>query len=395
MDCSPVFKEALFAVYVVSIVTALANPAGYDYDDAYTLAQGANVTTLLLYTYCTLSKSTGVVAAVLGAALALRATDLWRGGTRWDSLLVTIGLLVNLQKLFMYVVPTGVPHKAMLYLAFSCLVMPVLTALPHLTKGPSVDDETIRTAADQSGQAYGITSTSSDALGGPMWTFFDKGTDTKAGMSRVVTASGKIGVYVYFAGSESKRNWQTNVNILGDQVPKDWCGLEGLRVHKGFLKAFESVSEQLLQAFDAFVLPKSSEPIVVTGHSLGAALATIAGLYIACKFPQYRDRLSVVTFGGPNVGDGQFVKAFDELVARSVRVVTPLDPLVRVLSPQLAPVKGYYPVGTLSLDLLTKAHNLTTYKAAVGHGRTARVVYAYWPAVVAGLAIQVYILKHL
>ena len=75
------------------------------------------------------------------------------------------------------------------------------------------------------------------------------------------------------------------------------------------------------------------------GHSLGGALATMAGLYVACRAPELRARLYVVTFGSPQVGDGPFAQFFDATVPHSVRVYNPLDPVPRVLNAQLTHVK--------------------------------------------------------
>lgn len=390
-SCSSTFYDVLFGAYVVSLVAALANPANIDYTDAYLMAQAANVATLLIMAYCRSSSNMLAIAAGLGTALILRATGLWKGGTRWDSLMVTVGLLLNLQKLFKYALPSSIPHKSVLYLCFSCLMMPVLAATPHILHLPDVDDDTMRTAFRLSGQAYGITANASDRLGGPMWTLYDQTTDTKAGLSRVET-NDKTDLYVYFSGSESEANWKTNINVLVDQVPKDWCGISGMRTHKGFQRAFASVASQMLSALQAVLNASTGERVIFVGHSLGGALATLAALYVACKLPDLRDRLVVVTFGAPQVGDGEFVKVFNQLVPRCARVVNPIDPIPRVLDVQLVQVKGYCPVGALSIDTITKSHGLATYGACLTHGKTLRTILAFWPAVAAAMVIFLYIM---
>lgn len=50
--------------------------------------------------------------------------------------------------------------------------------------------------------------------------------------------------------------------------------------------------------------------IILTGHSMGAALATIAALDIAVNFPSLAHRVRLITFGSPPVGNPRFVKLF-------------------------------------------------------------------------------------
>jgi hypothetical protein len=97
--------------------------------------------------------------------------------------------------------------------------------------------------------------------------------------------------------------------------PKSWPG--GGKVHSGFAGAFERVMGPTLTAIGG---AGSGRKVFVTGHSLGAALATLA----ASLAPQLR----LVTFGSPRVGD----TAFTSLVApgRHIRFVDCLDVVTRL-----------------------------------------------------------------
>lgn len=66
------------------------------------------------------------------------------------------------------------------------------------------------------------------------------------------------------------------------------------RVHRGFKRALNSVWTPIAAALD-----KLDCPVFYTGHSLGAALATLAA---ARRAPQ-----AVYAFGSPRVGNSQFV----------------------------------------------------------------------------------------
>jgi pimeloyl-ACP methyl ester carboxylesterase len=81
-----------------------------------------------------------------------------------------------------------------------------------------------------------------------------------------------------------------------------WAGSG--RVHTGFLVAEQSLAAQV----DAWLALQEGPPPVATGHSLGAAMATIT----AARLPHS----SLVTFGSPRVGNAAFRTVFE---GRTVR----------------------------------------------------------------------------
>lgn len=385
MECSEGFRIFLFTAYLISIVSALANPADLNYELAYQLTQGANIVTLLLLAYCRRSTTQTLLASLLGVAFTLRTTGAWAGGSRWDALLVVLGMFVVMKKAFVLMLPSSVPHKTILYLAFSLFILPVLAALPHLVHGQQVDDARLTNALQLAGfQAYALPKRD-DARAGVL---YDAGTDT----SVALTADASNDTWVYFTGSESLKDWKINIDVLSNDVPLDWgCGSDNpLRVHRGYLQAFSSVAPRLFDAVRGRML-RAGGRLILCGHSLGGALATLAGVYFACRMPEVRPYLTVVTFGAPQVGDGNFVKFFNRVVPNSVRVVNPMDPVPRVLNAQLVHVKGYTPVATFTLDAVARAHSATTYAAALRLGRTLRTVASFLPAVLAALAIGLYL----
>jgi hypothetical protein len=68
-------------------------------------------------------------------------------------------------------------------------------------------------------------------------------------------------------------------------------------VHAGFARSFLDLRPELKAFLDA---PPATPPLVLTGHSLGAALATLA----ASAAPGCH----LITFGSPRVGDADFVE---------------------------------------------------------------------------------------
>lgn len=120
--------------------------------------------------------------------------------------------------------------------------------------------------------------------------------------------------YVAFRGTQPDD--PSDILIDGLFWPVAWQG-DGL-VHDGFLRAYNSIAGQLLPWLDK----SRASKVYITGHSLGAAVATLA----AALLPDSR----LVTFGSPRVGDPAFAAMFkDRVVDRYVDcadIVTMLPP---------------------------------------------------------------------
>lgn len=89
--------------------------------------------------------------------------------------------------------------------------------------------------------------------------------------------------------------------------------IEG-RIHKGFAEAYRSVEPQILDGLKKV----RGLPLYITGHSLGAALATIATQHLEGD-PFWRDEIAACyTFGSPRVGDAEFDREFKSSIYRVV-----------------------------------------------------------------------------
>ena len=89
-------------------------------------------------------------------------------------------------------------------------------------------------------------------------------------------------------------------------------------MHKGFRAALEDVWKTLHTHYKKHGVGKQ---LLVTGHSLGAALATL-----------YSDRIADMnsacyTFGSPRVGCSLFAQLFNERINNSFRYVNDNDPV--------------------------------------------------------------------
>jgi hypothetical protein len=90
-----------------------------------------------------------------------------------------------------------------------------------------------------------------------------------------------------FRGTRELRNWVTNLHAL----PARWNA--GGQVHAGFRRALGRVWRPLRR-----LLAGRDGPLFGTGHSLGGALAMLAGSLLRPR--------GVYTFGAPRVGDAAF-----------------------------------------------------------------------------------------
>jgi len=141
---------------------------------------------------------------------------------------------------------------------------------------------------------------------------------------------------VAFRGSEIwKKREKTDLNAMVADLKTnidirltDWE--QGGKVHRGFKEALDEVWPDLLPHIKN--LHRKGCKIWMTGHSLGAALATLA----ASRFGNVQ---GVYTFGSPRVGDG----LFRELLKISIYRIVNNDDIV----PHIPPSGAYVHVGKM------------------------------------------------
>ena len=112
-----------------------------------------------------------------------------------------------------------------------------------------------------------------------------------------------------FCGTNDGIDWKTNLQAM--QAEFFNIG----KVHSGFLKSYLSVRGRILDQ-----LNELNSPLFMTGHSLGAALATLVCADLELQGIEYD---SCYTFGSPRVGDADFLKTISS--SRVFRVVNNCD----------------------------------------------------------------------
>jgi hypothetical protein len=151
----------------------------------------------------------------------------------------------------------------------------------------------------------------------------DKKSDTQA----FVAMKGKS-LYVVFRGTSSKKDAQNDASI--DKVPfiKD-----GDKVHIGFKSSWDAVKNIILKNISKM---DGYDKIVVCGHSLGAAVATLCAYNISHVYDTVP--VECCTIGSPRVGNKTFKENYDSRKIKTLRIVHNHDLVTR--SPNI----GYYHV---------------------------------------------------
>eukprot|EP00164_Ancoracysta_twista_P004661 GFYU01006300.1.p1 GENE.GFYU01006300.1~~GFYU01006300.1.p1 ORF type:complete len:337 (+),score=56.03 GFYU01006300.1:84-1094(+) len=161
-------------------------------------------------------------------------------------------------------------------------------------------------------------------------------------MGQIITASSVGGqayvgysntlnaIIVAFRGSTVLKNWIYDGMFVREGLR--W-GLERLcpecGAHEGFLKSYDAMRAQTLTALRTANSRHPGVPVYFTGHSLGAAEATLAFLDVtvnlAREFPP--SRMHMIHFGSPRVGNAKFAAFFTSMTRNSViaRVVHARD----------------------------------------------------------------------
>jgi hypothetical protein len=91
-----------------------------------------------------------------------------------------------------------------------------------------------------------------------------------------------------FRGTESDK--PEDLLVDGETFQRERPQSEGCRVHSGFARCWDRVSDRVNQ-----LLANRQDTLLVTGHSLGAALATLAAIDVKPT--------KLITFGSPLVGN--------------------------------------------------------------------------------------------
>ena len=179
--------------------------------------------------------------------------------------------------------------------------------------------------------------------------FIDDGTDTQL----AVLSTDPETLIVVFRGTTGFNDWKTNVQFsrklfevrgpksVGASRPRsstpaplehihpvdpnlggqDISGMAPrAKMHEGFTEAYISVQDQLHQ----FITFQNPSKLILVGHSLGGALATLCAIDFQLTYEQRYD-IELYTYGSPRVGNPEFRELVNESIPHSYRFVNGLD----------------------------------------------------------------------
>lgn len=111
------------------------------------------------------------------------------------------------------------------------------------------------------------------------------------------------------------------------------------KVHEGFVQAYQNMREDMIKAIES--IPNSTtKTIIVTGHSLGAAVSTLAGL----DLKQLLYKVVVYNFASPRIGDNAFITLVNSLLPlyRFVNICDMIPNMPPAVSPNLKDTNNPY-----------------------------------------------------
>ncbi|MEM8612040.1 MAG: lipase family protein [Cyanobacteria bacterium P01_H01_bin.105] len=140
--------------------------------------------------------------------------------------------------------------------------------------------------------------------------------------------------YVVFRGSNADRDWLTNLDFsrwsaVTDAVLDDkqldypdvyGTSSSGVKMHTGFTKAYLAARSEI----HSIVRGSAMKHWIVTGHSLGGALAKLCAVDLQYNFSP-KISVEVYAFGSSRVGNKAFAKSYNRRVPNSWRFVNGND----------------------------------------------------------------------
>jgi hypothetical protein len=137
----------------------------------------------------------------------------------------------------------------------------------------------------------------------------------------VVTIDDHNRATVAFRGTSSTSDWRANMWFPLKSLPSPHR--KDAKAHSGFLSQYMSLHAHIVKHLDE----RAASHVVLTGHSLGGALAVIAAALLPDRFTY-----DVVTFGAPRAGNKELGDAAYHKCRTCIRVVHDRDvvPLVPI-----------------------------------------------------------------
>jgi len=128
-------------------------------------------------------------------------------------------------------------------------------------------------------------------------------------------------VWVIYRGTDNIAGWIADFNI----VKVRYASVPHAQVHKGFYDAYLLDTQRVKQLLSSAQKECGAcNEVVVAGHSLGGAIATISALDLVS---QTNKTFSLYTFGSPRVGNSAFASYVKSKIPEIYRMTNDRDPV--------------------------------------------------------------------
>ncbi|XP_057960136.1 lipase-like [Malania oleifera] len=148
-------------------------------------------------------------------------------------------------------------------------------------------------------------------------------------------------IIIAFRGTQehSIQNWIED--LYWKQLDLNYPGMPDSMVHHGFYSAYHNTTIRpgVLNAVKRAKQLYGELNIMVTGHSMGGAMASFCGLDLAVNHKA--QNVQVMTFGQPRIGNAAFASYYSQVVPNTIRVTNEHD-----IVPHLPPYYAYFPQKT-------------------------------------------------
>jgi hypothetical protein len=191
----------------------------------------------------------------------------------------------------------------------------------------------LRAAAALSAAAYLHSATHMDECISPFgWRVHD---DIQRDSNRVLICFNDIlsVAAIVFRGSANRQNWLENLDA------RLYRAEDGGSTHYGFTEEYLALHAEVQERFNLLMEDRRYPSLLVTGHSLGGALACLCAYRLRTALPS--PELRVITFGQPRVGTMYWQSMYNACIPNTLRVVHAYDDV------PLLPGVPFHHVGTL------------------------------------------------
>ncbi|PKI38878.1 hypothetical protein CRG98_040728 [Punica granatum] len=148
-------------------------------------------------------------------------------------------------------------------------------------------------------------------------------------------------IVIAFRGTQehSIQNWIED--LYWKQLDINYPGMPGAMVHHGFYFAYynTTIRPGILSAVKRAKKLYGDIDIMVTGHSMGGAMASFCALDLAVHHAAHN--IQLMTFGQPRIGNAAFASCYSKHVPNAIRVTNGHD-----IVPHLPPYYPYFPQKT-------------------------------------------------